>query len=367
MGIIRFVHPEFLPYTVGAALAAIGACSIWLRRRTAIVRFFGIDHGRIYNGRRIFLFLIIFCLITVGTVLAFCEPYIAQQKEQDVFEPLLIVIAQDISKSMLAPTSSGQDKEGMRLAKDLPCSPTRLQVAKREVLSFIEVLEQQQTDKVGLVIFARYAYPAIPVPTNDYLLFKRRFEKETLLENVLSMAEGSNHWIGVERALQILDLQSSYRKLLIVVTDADPEAPADILAQSRTEALYKLKQSKDVHVYIMGVGDPETALPVPLVWQQNGCPDPEGGYMRQTGGSNEGSIMFTRTDPEQLQSFAGDLAGTYIQSVYGSDLADALKKIVKQERVKTGVQYETVLIDLSESLLWMLLGLLCVLVILKTP
>jgi hypothetical protein len=367
LGIIEFGHPELLPYTIVAAVAAVVVSSIWFRRRTVIVRFFGINHGRVYSRKRIVFFLTAFCLIIFGIILVFSEPYIATKKEQDVFEPLLIVIAQDISKSMLAPISSSQNKEGKGLKQGLPCTPTRLQAAIREVMSFIEVLEQQQTDKVGLVIYARFAYPAIPVPTGDYLLFKRRFQKETLLENVLTMAEGSNHWAGVERALQVFDTKLPYRKLAIIVTDGDPEAPPEILAQSKKEALDRLKRSKDVRVYTVGIGEPGTALPVPLIWQKNNCPDPEGGFMLQDAGPEEESIMLTRVDPERLQAFNNDLGGTYIHAAQGSDLADVLKKIAQRERVKTGVKYETVLIDLSEPLLWILLGLLGLLVVLKTP
>jgi hypothetical protein len=350
-----------------AVTAAVTAVIIWLRRRTAILRFFGINQGRIYSRKRIFFFLIVFCLITVGIALVISEPYYVAKNEQDVFEPLLIVIAQDISKSMLAPISSDSNRERTGLERDLPCTPTRLQVAKREILNFIKVLEQQQTDKVALVVFARYAYPAIPVPTGDYLLLKRRFKKETLLENVLTMAEGSNHWAGIERALQVFDSASPYRKVVIIVTDGDPEAPADILVQSKNDALDKLKQVKNVSIYTVGIGEPGTSLPVPLLWQKNSCPDPDGGFMKQTVESEVKTILYTRTEPELLQAFTNDLGGTYIHSAQGSDLDDALKKIVIRERVKTGVKYETVIIDLGEPLLWILLGLLGLLVILKTP
>jgi hypothetical protein len=365
--IIQLGHPEYLPYMLVAVIATVTACIIWFRRRTAIVRFFGINHGRIYSRKRILFFLAVFCLITIGTALVFSEPYYAAKRKQDVFEPLLIVIGQDISKSMLAPISLTQNNKGKGLEQGLPCTPTRLQVAEREVMSFVEVLEQQQTDKVALVVFARYAYPAIPVPTGDYLLFKRRFQKETLLENALNMAEGSNHWAGIERALQVFDAGLSYRKIVIILTDGDPEAPLDILAQSKKEALDKLKQVKNVHVYIVGIGEPETALPVPLLWQKNNCPDPEGGFMKQATGLGEKPIMLTKVDPERLQAFTNDLSGTYIHAAQGSDLADALKQIAIRERVKTGVNYETVLIDLSEPLLWILLSLLGLLVFLKTP
>jgi hypothetical protein len=77
--------------------------------------------------------------------------------------------------------------------------------------------------------------------------------------------------------------------------------------------------------------------------------------------------MFTEANPERLQAFSNDIGGTYIHSAKGSEMAKTLEEIAIRERVKTGVKHETVLVDLSEPLLWMLLGLLGVLVILKTP
>jgi hypothetical protein len=77
--------------------------------------------------------------------------------------------------------------------------------------------------------------------------------------------------------------------------------------------------------------------------------------------------MFTEVDPDRLRAFANDIGGTYVHSAKGSELADALKKIVIRERVKTGAKHETVLIDLSEPLLWALLSLLGLLIIFKTP
>ncbi len=367
MDIIHFGNPQFLPYTLIAVLVAVPSCIIWLRRRSAIKQFFGVNQGHIHPPKRILFFLILFCFIIIGTALILSEPYLVTKKEQDVFEPLLIVMAQDISKSMLAPVASDSSKEVLGKREGLACIPTRLQTGKNEVMQFIKVLEQQQTDKAALVIFARYAYPAIPVPTQDYLLFKRRFQKETLLENVLTMAEGSNHWAGVDRALQVFDPGSPLHKLVIVLTDGDPEAPADVLEQSKKEALEKLKQTKDVRIYIVGIGEQKTPLPIPLTWLKNSCPDPEGGFVKETTGPEEGSILFTRTDPKRLQAFANDLGGTYLHTDQGSDLTDILKSIVKRERVKTGVKYETSLIDLNKPLLCMLLGLLGVMATIKTP
>ena len=367
MDILQFEHPEYLPFVIVAGIAAVVASFVWFRRRMAILRFFGSTTGRIYDRKRIVSFLVLLCLIPAGGVVVLSGPYYAVQKEQDVFEPLLIVIAQDISKSMLAPIAASGGKSDAGLQTGMPCVPTRLQVAGKEVLHFVEKLAQQQMDKVGLVVFARFAYPAIPVPTGDYLLFNRRFTKETLLENVLTMAEGSNHWAGVEQALHVFEGSMPYRKLVIIVTDGDPEAPPDILLKSREEVLAVLKMTEGVRFYTVGIGEPGTSFPVPLAWKKNGCPDPDGGFMKQGPGAAKNAVLLTETDPERLQNFSNVLGGTYIHASRGTNLAHALKEIILRERVKTGVTYETVLVDLGEPLLLVLLGMLGLLVLLKRP
>jgi hypothetical protein len=217
------------------------------------------------------------------------------------------------------------------------------------------------------VVFARYAYPAIPVLTDDYHLFTRRFEKEMLLENVLTMVEGTNHWFAVERALTIFPDDSPHRKLLIIITDGEPDAPLQVLAQSKTAALAGLQQSEDLGVYVVGIGAPGVRLPVPRRWQANGCPDLQSGYIMQSNKSDTGRIMTTMTDPAALRTLAEELDGHYIHSATGAELTEKLAGIVAQERRKIGVRYATSYIDLSGFLIMGVLALLALLVILKTP
>jgi Ca-activated chloride channel family protein len=165
------------------------------------------------------------------------------------------------------------------------------------------------------------------------------------------MAEGSNHWAGVERALHVFEGSTPYRKLVIIVTDGDPEAPPDILAKSRDEALAAVKMTAGVRIYTVGIGEPGTVLP----------------FMKQSPGTDRNALLLTETNPEMLQNFSNVLGGTYVHASRGTDLAHALKEIVSRERVKTGVMHETVLVDLGEPLLLVLLGMLGLLVLLKRP
>jgi hypothetical protein len=340
-----------------------------MRRRIYLVRFYGTRGGRLYSHVRIAFFIGVLVLSAIGFGLLLCEPYVKKEMPKDVFEPIHIIVAVDISKSMLAPATGDSylPPPVHGVGSDSPCAPTRLAVAAHEVMSFVHLLARRNSDKLALVLFARYAYPAIPVLSDDYQLFRRRFEKEMLLENVLTMAEGSNHWYAVERSLPMFKPDEPYKKLLIILTDGEPYAPEQVIAKSREEALDALRRFENIAVYIVGVGEPSMRVPIPFVWRPDGCPEEEKGYIVQTAGSGKGKVLTTKTDPEALRALAEELGGEYVHSFTGFDLAEKLLEIIDRERRKIGVRYETAYVDLSGHLLTGLLLFMAALVIIKTP
>jgi hypothetical protein len=364
---IEFVNREWLPYVLIAVLAVFGFGIAWMLRRNRLVRFYGRKGGHIYGQLRISLFVAVLTLICASLGLLLCEPYVKYRTPHDVYEPLHIVLAVDISRSMLVPATPDRSRSATQRRADFVCSPSRLDIAAQEVKNFIDVLQDQRADKVALVVFARYAYPAIPVLSDDYLLFRRRFEKEMLLENVLTMAEGTNHWYAVERSLTIFNPDDPYKKVLIILTDGEPSAPEDAIFKSRIEALEALSQTGGIDLHVVGIGEPDVRQPVPLEWQANGCPDEEKGYLLETDGLGSAKVMTTVTDVGALTSLAEDLGAEYVHSTTGADLADKLKRIVDKERMKVGVKYSTTFADLSEYIIMILLALQAVLVLLKAP
>lgn len=354
MSAIEFVHTEWLLYVLVGVLVVLGTGIAWLRRRKRFVRFYGRRGGRIYGQFRASCFVFVLCLIALGLGLLLCEPYTMKETPHEVFEPLHVVIALDVSRSMLAPSTGD------------PCSPSRLDLAVREVRNFIGAIEEQGSDKAALVLFARYAYPAIPVPTDDYRLFERRLEKDTYIENILTMPEGTNHWYAVESAIPVFGDEEQYRKLLVILTDGEPDAPQRVLAYSRAKALRALSKT-GIGIYLVGIGEPGIRQAVPVARLEDGCPEEERGYLVQTGGPDEGRIMTTVADPASLMALSRDLDAQYVHSTTGADLAEIMGEIVERERVKVGVDYMTAYVDLSEPLIGILLLLTAILVCLKTP
>ena len=237
MATIVFMQEEWLLFVVIAVFATFGAGLVWLRRRRRLICFYGRAAGFIHGQFRVFCYVVVLTSISLSLGLLACKPYLKKKVPQDLLAPLHIVLTVDISKSMLAAATAPPAPPTAKGKALPPCSPTRLGMAVQEVTSFIHLLEQHQLDKIALVVFARYAYPAIPVLSDDYYLFKRRFEKEMLLENVLTMVEGTNHWFAVERALAIFPDDSSHRKLLIIVTDGDPDARRKCLRRAKPQPL----------------------------------------------------------------------------------------------------------------------------------
>jgi hypothetical protein len=354
MGAIEFSHPDWLPYVSVGVFVSLVIGLVWLIRRGVYIRFYGRKGGRIHGQFRAFCFVSVVVLTGLGLGLSLCEPRIRKEMPYDVFEPFHIVIALDISKSMLAPSAND------------PCSPSRLDMAVREVRNLVEVLGHRDSDKIALVAFARQAYPAIPVPTGDYELFRRRLEKETSLENVYSMPEGTNHWNAVERSIPVFEQKKKYRRLLIILTDGEPDAPGGVIDMSRREALRAMRRM-EIDVFVVGVGEPDVRQSIPVARLADGCPDEGKGHMVQAEGFDKGRIMSTVVDTINLTALSKDLGGDYIHLRSGTDFAGKIEKIIEDKRVKIGTKYETAYLGLSGHLIKGVLFMLVILAILRTP
>lgn len=354
MDTIGFSHPDLFPYVSAGVVVSLVISLVWLIRRTGYIRFYGRKGGRIHGQFRVSCYIAGVVLAGLGLGLSLTEPYVRKEIPYDVFEPTYIVTALDISKSMLASSESA------------PCSPARLDLAVRAIANLIEAVGHRNSDKMALVVFARRAYPAVPVPTDDYELIKLRLEKETSFENILSMPEGTNQWDAVERALQIFSPMEKYRKVLIIITDGDPDAPREVIEKSKREAL-RTKSRMDVDAFVIGVGEPDMRLSIPLERLAGGCPDENKGFMIQTAGFDKGQVMTTVVDTDQLSGLSKDLGGDYIHTESGIELAEEMVHIIESKRIRTGTKYETSYIDLSVYVIEGVLFMLAVLAILRTP
>jgi hypothetical protein len=365
VGNIELGQPHLLVYMSVAVVAVLAIAAFWIKRRQKILRFLGGSSGRIYGRLRISCYLVLLLLYACGLMLILCEPYSKTVTAHEIYEATDIVFAVDISKSMLA-LSDGEDAA----AVSSDCAPTRLNEVAGQVLNFISRLEQSQNEqsvRLALVVFARHAYPVIPLFTKDFQLFKRRFQQELRVKNIIHALEGSNHWYALERSLEVFQGDASGRKLLILLTDGEPDVPQEALLQNKIRALRALRKAGEVDIHVIGIGQPNVRKPVYAVWSGNGCPDTRQGFLRQAEGEGQGDIMWSIPDLAGLSDFAAETGGQYIHSSTGAELAESLQRIITQKRRAIGVDHETRRYDLSKPIIIGLLVLQAGMILLKTP
>ena len=164
-------------------------------------------------------------------IIAMARPQ-SEDKWQDVeHEGIDIVIAMDISASMLA--------------KDL--KPDRLEASKRMAMEFVD---DRPNDRIGLVVYEGEAFTQCPITTDHRVL------KELFLEAESGLIEGGTAvGSGLATALNRLRESEAKSKVVILLTDEVSNAgtiqPLDAA---------RIAEQLGIRVYTIGVGTRGKAL-----------------------------------------------------------------------------------------------------------
>ena len=150
------------------------------------------------STRKGFIKLSFFSLAYIMIIIGLTDPQIGSKMEEVKREGVDLIIALDVSNSMLA--------------EDL--SPNRLDRAK---LAMEKLVDQLHSDRIGMIVFAGKAFVQLPV-TTDYAAAKMFLKSVgTNSVNVQGTAIGS----AIELAIESFDLESSTSKAVIVITDGE--------------------------------------------------------------------------------------------------------------------------------------------------
>jgi Ca-activated chloride channel homolog len=172
-------------------------------------------------------------LLTLSAVIvALANPQIGSQLEKVKRKGIDIVIALDVSNSMLA-----QD-----------IKPSRLERAKQSINRLIDDLEN---DRIGLVVFAGKAYTQLPI-TTDYSAAKLMLSS---VSTDLISVQGTDIGKAVEMSMSAFNLEKS-GKAIIIITDGETHDE---------EALEKVTEAaeKGIRTFTIGLGNAEGA-PIPV-------------------------------------------------------------------------------------------------------
>jgi Ca-activated chloride channel homolog len=247
-----------------------------------------------FSGSRL-VFKFILLMIALGfLIMALVDPQTGSKLEKVQRKGIDLMIALDVSNSMLA-----QD-----------ITPNRLEKARQAISRLIDQLDG---DRIGIVIFAGKAYPQLPI-TTDYAAAKMFLS--TINTNSVPV-QGTAIGEAIEYCMNSFG-SSKANKAIIIITDGE-DHEGGVMEQAD-------KASKNgVTVYTIGMGLPEGA-PIPVF---------SGSIQTGFKKDREGNVIVTRLNESLLQQIAAAGKGIFIRAS-NSDVGlqkvlDDMNKIQKNE------------------------------------
>ncbi len=255
------------------------------------------------------------------------QPKWQTTKEQYEKEGLEIVFVLDVSISMLA--------------EDV--SPNRLQRAKMEISHLVRRLEG---DRVGLIVFAARAFSLLPYPTNDYERVFLRILNMINENYVRFVPYGTNIGNAFILAMNSFSTENA-KKVIILLTDGEEQ----IITRSQVaEAVKLLLEKREIAIYVVGIGDPQKASPIPKR-------DPEGnvtGYEV----TEVGETIYTKPNPAFLREITEMVGGDYRHDATGNELRHIFEQVLEKNKNIVGIKKKTLIKDVYQYFLGGALALL---------
>ncbi|MEK7290406.1 MAG: VWA domain-containing protein, partial [Planctomycetota bacterium] len=242
-------------------------------------------------------------------------------------EGLEIVFVLDVSISMLA--------------EDV--KPNRLQRAKIEISNLIRGLED---DRVGLVVFAARAFSLLPYPTNDYEKVFLRILNMINENYVRFVPYGTNIGNAFILAMNTFSKENS-KKVMILLTDGEEQV---ITRSQVAEAVKLLLERKDIAIYVVGIGDPKKASPIPKR-------DKEGNVTGYEA-TEDGETIYTKPNPTFLREITEMAGGTYQHDATGDELKHIFGQVIEKHKSIVGIKKKNIIRDVSQYFLGGALALL---------
>ena len=227
-------------------------------------------------------FWLIFAALCSGIIMI-ARPQFGTKVENVEKEGIELVIAIDVSKSMLARDAS----------------PDRLTRAKQILSRLIDV---RRNDKVALIVFAGEAYVQMPLTsdTQSAKLFLNSIDTNIVPVQGTALAEAINLSVNSFSSDKDVD------KAIVLITDAeDHEGSAYEVA--------KVASDNGIMVNVIGIGSTD------------GTPLPESEFSDRYKSDNDGQVVVTRLNEQIAQEIAKNGKGLYIQADNSNAAINALE------------------------------------------
>lgn len=255
------------------------------------------------------------CLVVLLLIIAIARPQSSEDKQNVNAEGIDIVMALDISGSMLA--------------RDF--QPDRLTAAKDIGSKFII---ERPTDRIGLVVFAGESFTQSPLTTDHVSLVN--------LMNQIQMGmieDGTAIGNGLATAVNRLKESESPSKVVILLTDGVNNS-----GQIDPMTAAQIAQDYGIRVYTIGVGT-EGMAPSPAF-------------------DSWGRLVFqmakVEIDEKMLTTIADQTGGRYFRATDNTKLAEIYAEINQLEKVKVEVENFVKYSEVYHFWLLLAIGLLIV-------
>ncbi len=291
---IEFASPKFFLLFITIPLMIIW---YWFKHRKSqaelqVSTFEGFEKaGKSVKESFLHLLFILRLLTISALIIALARPQSSSSRRDVNVEGIDIIIAQDISGSMLA--------------EDF--KPNRLGAAKKEAVGFIN---GRPNDRIGLVVFSGESFTQCPITTDHTVL-------NNLMEKIESgmIEDGTAIGDGLATAVTRLKESKAFSKVIILLTDGiNNMGSIDPLSAAEIAKLYK------VRVYTVGVGTLGMA-PYPF----------------KTPFGIQYQNVDVKIDEPLLQKIALMTGGEYFRATNNKKLETIYKEIDKLEKSKIDV------------------------------
>ena len=221
--------------------------------------------SRAKGWTRVILFTLAFMFFIIGLA----RPQIGAKLKEHQSKGAEVMVALDVSNSMLA--------------RDY--SPDRLERAKLAISRLVDKLDG---DRIGLVLFAGTSFVQLPI-TTDYVSAKM-FLGNISTESV--PVQGTAMGDAINTCIRSFSAQSEKSRAIVVITDGENHEDDPVAAAKQAAEM-------GITVYTIGVGSSE-GQPIPV----------KGGLLKDS----QGNIVVTKLDESVLKEVAKAGGGAYVHA-----------------------------------------------------
>ena len=227
-------------------------------------------------------------------IIVLARPQLTSEWEEKDVEGIDIMLATDVSTSMLA----------------MDLQPNRLEAAKEVAQDFIA---SRPNDNIGLTIFAGESFTQCPLTIDHIALANMLSAVDCDIAAKGIIADGTAIGMGIANSVSRLKDSKAVSKVIILLTDG-----INNRGEITPEASAEMAKEFGIRIYTIGVGTDKKEAPYPTPYGSMNVP--------------------VEIDEKTLGNIAEATGGRYFRATDKQSLRDIYSEIDKLERTKLNVQ-----------------------------